>query len=93
MRKWEYCRVVWAVKQVIRIDDLEDHWNIQPQIDGTYLITTGSVVMPSNEKIPITRLLDTMNDLGDEEWEMVIHTKGEHPEYGQLDVFYFKRPR
>jgi hypothetical protein len=97
MTNWEYCRLVWSIRQVKPTDQqaLADYHILQEEsaeIGPLYVAAFGTLrfLGSSQERQRITDVDTTLAQLGRAGWELVSHTRtGDNP---STDTYYLKRP-
>jgi hypothetical protein len=97
MTTWEYCRLVWSIRQVSAADQqaLADYHILQEEsaaLGPLYVAAFGTLrfLGSGQERQPITDVDSTIAQLGRAGWELVSHTRtGDSP---STDTYYFKRP-
>jgi hypothetical protein len=97
MTTWEYCRLVWSIRQANPADQraLADYQILQEEsaeLGPLYVAAFGTLrfLGSGQERQRITDVDATIAQLGREGWELVSHTRtGDSP---STDTYYFKRP-
>lgn len=96
MTTWEYCRLVWSIRQISRSDQqaMADYQILQDEsaeLGNLYVAAFGTLRMlgSGQDRQRINDVDATIARLGREGWELVSHTRtGENP---STDTYYFKR--